>query len=105
MYNGLKRVSEGGLEGGFPLALKVAVGEGIVAFKVRKQRLLSQCLFYGDNDKVKNAFTNYLTLILCEPSTIILNSFSSSSSAVCAKATAIFLKFVTSDLRPMTRAL
>ena len=92
MYNGLKRVSEGGLEGGFPLTLKMAVGEGIVAFKVRKQRLLSQCLFFGDNDKVKNAFTKYLTLILCEPSTIILNSFSSSSSAVCAKAITIFFK-------------
>ena len=90
MYNGLKRVSEGGLEGGFPLALKVAVGEGIVAFKVRKQRLLSQCLFFGDNDKVKNAFTKYLTFILCEASTTILNSFSSNSSAVCAKAITIF---------------
>ena len=90
MYNGLKRVFEGGLEGGFPLALKMAVGEGIVAFKVRKQRLLSQCLFFRDNDKVKNAFAKYLTLILCEPSTTILNSFSSSSPAVCAKAIAFF---------------
>ena len=105
MYNGLKRVSEGGLEGGFPLTLKMAVGEGIVAFKVRKQRLLSQCLFFGDNDKVKNAFTKYLTLILCEPLTTILNSFSSSSSAVCTNAITIFFKFVTSDLRPMTQDL
>ena len=55
MYNGLKRVCEGGLKGGFHLALKMALGEGNVAFKVRKQRLLSQCLFYGDIDKVKNA--------------------------------------------------
>ena len=92
MYNGLKRVSEGGLAGGFHLALKMAVGEGIVAFKVRKQPLLSHCLFFGDNDQVKNAFTKYLTLILCEPSTTILNSFSSSSSAVCAKAITIFFK-------------
>ena len=102
MYNGLKRVSEGGLKGGFHLALKIAVGEVIVAFKVRKQRLLSQCLFFGDNDKAKNAFTKYLTLILCDTSTTILNSFRSSSSAVCAKAKTIFFKFVTSDLRPKT---
>ena len=92
MYNDLKRVSEGALEGGFHLALKMGVGEGIAAFKVRKQRLLSQCLFFGGNDKVKNAFTKYLTLILCEPSTTILNGFSSSSSAVCAKAITIFFK-------------
>ena len=69
--------------------MKMAVGGGIVAFKVRKQRLLSKCLFYGDNDKVKNAFTKYLTLILCEPSTIMLNIFSSSSSEVSAKAITI----------------
>ena len=90
MYNGLKQVSEGGLEGRFHLALKMGVGEGIVAFKVRKQPLLSQCLFFGDNDKVKNVFTKYLTVILCEPSTTILNSFSSRSAAVCAKAITFF---------------
>ena len=87
MYNGLKRDSGGGFAGGFHLALKMAVEEGIVAFKVRKQ-----CMFFGDNDKVKNAFTKYLTLILCEPSTTILNSFISSSSAVCGKAITIFFK-------------
>ena len=65
MYNGLKRVSEGGLERGFPCALKMAVGEDIVALKVRKQRLMSQCLFYGHIDKVKGAFAKYLTLVLC----------------------------------------
>ena len=40
MYDGLKRVSEGGLERGFPRALKMVVGEDIVALKVRKQRLM-----------------------------------------------------------------
>ena len=50
MYKGLKRVSEGGLERGFlSRALKVANGEGIYVFEVKKQRLLSQCLFFGDN--------------------------------------------------------
>ena len=63
MYNDLKRVSEGGLKGGFHLALKMALGEGILAFKVRKQRLLSQCLFYEDNDKVKNALTYTLRAV------------------------------------------
>ena len=43
IYNGLKRVSEGGLARGFARALKMAV-EDIVALKVRKQRLTSQCL-------------------------------------------------------------
>ena len=43
----------------------MAVGEDIVALKVRKQRLMSQCLFYGDIDEVKDAFTKYLTLVLC----------------------------------------
>ena len=65
IFNRLKRVSEGGLERGFPRALKMAVGEDIVALKLRKQRLMSQCLFYGDIDKVKDAFTKYLTLVLC----------------------------------------
>ena len=49
MYKGLKRVSEGGLGQGLSRALKVANGEGIYAFEVTKQRLLSQCLFFGDN--------------------------------------------------------
>ena len=65
MYNGLKQVSEGGLERASPHALKMAVGEDIVALKLRKQHLMSQCLFYGDFDKLKNAFNKYLTLILC----------------------------------------
>ena len=65
MYDGLKRVSEGGLERGFPRALIMTVDEDIVALKVRKQRLMSQCLFYGDIDKVKNAFNKYLTLVPC----------------------------------------
>ena len=65
MYNGLKRVSEGGLQRGSPRALKMAVGEDIVALKVRKQPLMSQCLFYGDSVKVRNAFNKYLTRLLC----------------------------------------
>ena len=72
----------------------MAVGEDIVALKVRKQRLMSQCLFYGDIDKVKNAFNKYLTLVLCWPSTTILNGSSSSSSTVCAKAITFFFNFV-----------
>ena len=60
MYKGLKRVSEEGLERGFPHALKMADSEDIVVFEERKQRLLSQCLFFRDTDKVKNAFTKYL---------------------------------------------
>ena len=65
MYNGLKRVSEVGLQLGSPRALKMAVNEDIVALKVSKQRLMSQCSFYGDIDKVRNAFNKYLTLVLC----------------------------------------
>ena len=49
MYKGLKRVSEGGLEQGLSSALKVANGESIYVFEVKKQRLLSQCLFFGGN--------------------------------------------------------
>ena len=49
MYKGLKRVSEGGLEQGLSRALKVANDEGIYVFEVKKQRLLSQCLLFGDN--------------------------------------------------------
>ena len=60
MYKGLKRVSEEGLERGFPHVLKMADREDIVVFEERKQRLLLQCLFFGDTDKVKNAFTKYL---------------------------------------------
>ena len=41
MYNGLKRVFEGGLQRGSPRALKLAVGEDTVALKIRKQRLMS----------------------------------------------------------------
>ena len=40
MYKGLKGVSEGGLEEGLSRALKVANGEGIYVFEVKKQRLL-----------------------------------------------------------------
>ena len=49
MYKGLERVFEGGLEQGLCSALKVANGEGIYVFEVKKQPLLSQCLFFGDN--------------------------------------------------------
>ena len=49
MYKGLKRVSEGGLEQGLFRAFKVANGEGIYLFEVKKQRSLSQCLFFGEN--------------------------------------------------------
>ena len=49
MYKGLKRVSEGGLEQGLSRALKVANGEGIYVFEVKKQRSLSQCLFFMGN--------------------------------------------------------
>ena len=59
MYKSLKRVSEGGVERGFARALKMADSEDIVVFEERKQRLLSQCLFFGDTDKVNNAFTKY----------------------------------------------
>ena len=59
MHKGLKRVSEGGLERGLPLALKVANGEDIFVFEVMKQRLLTQCLFFGDPGKATNAFTKY----------------------------------------------
>ena len=58
-------MSEVGLQRGFPSALKMAVVEDIVALKVRKQRLMSQRSFYGDIDKVRNAFNKYLTLVLC----------------------------------------
>ena len=46
---GLEKVSGGGLEQGLSRALKVVNGEGIYVFEVKKQRLLSQCLFFGDN--------------------------------------------------------
>ena len=59
MYKGLKRVSEGGLERGLPRALKVANGQDIFVFEVTKQRLLTQCLFFGDTGKVTNTFTKY----------------------------------------------
>ena len=42
MYKGLKRVFEGGLEQELSRALKVANGEGIYVFELKKQRLLSQ---------------------------------------------------------------
>ena len=49
MYKGLKRVSEGGLEQGLFRALKVANGEGLYVFEVKKKRSLSQFLFFGEN--------------------------------------------------------
>ena len=49
MYKGLNRVSAGGLEQGLSRALKVLNGEGIYVFEVKRQRLLSECLFFGDN--------------------------------------------------------
>ena len=49
MYKGLKRVSEGGLEQGLFRALKVANGEGIYVFEVKKKHSLSQCLFFMGN--------------------------------------------------------
>ena len=62
MYKGLKRVSEGGLEQGSSRALKVANGEGIYVFEVTKQRLLSQCLFFGDNS-VHQQYERRLTIV------------------------------------------
>ena len=59
MYKGLKRVSKGGLQRRLPRALKVTNGEDIFVFEVMKQRLLTQCLFFGDPGKVTNAFTKY----------------------------------------------
>ena len=59
MYKGLKRVREGGLERGLSRALKVANSEYIFVFEVMKQRLLTQCLFFGDTGKVTNVFTKY----------------------------------------------
>ena len=54
MYKGLKRASEGGLEQGLSRALKV--------FEVKKQRLLSQCLFFGDNS-VHQQYEQRLTIV------------------------------------------
>lgn len=48
MYNGLKRVSEGGLQRRSPRALKMAVGEDIVPLKVKKQRLNVAVLILDD---------------------------------------------------------
>ena len=53
MYKGLKRVCERGLEPGLPRALKVTNGEDIFVFEVMKQRLLKQCLFFGDTGNNK----------------------------------------------------
>ena len=58
-YKSLERVSERGLEQGFLRSLKMTQAQDIIVFKVRNQRLLSQLLYFGDTDKVKNALNKY----------------------------------------------